>query len=30
MSGFEIVGVMLAGLPLVIKVAEDYKNGWSH
>lgn len=27
MSGFEIVGVILGGLPLVIKAAQDYKKG---
>jgi len=27
MSGFEIIGVVLGGLPLVIKAAEDYKKG---
>lgn len=27
MSGFEIVGVVLGGLPLVIKAAEGYKKG---
>ena len=27
MSGFEIVGVVLGGLPLAIKTAENYKQG---
>jgi hypothetical protein len=28
MSGFEIVGVILGGLPIVFKIATDYKKGF--
>jgi hypothetical protein len=28
MSGFEIVGIVLGGLPLIISVAKDYKEGF--
>jgi hypothetical protein len=28
MSGFEIVGVVLGGLPLIVKVAQDYREGF--
>jgi len=28
MSGFEIVGVVLGGLPLIIKAAQDYREGF--
>ncbi|CAG8953278.1 hypothetical protein HYFRA_00003485 [Hymenoscyphus fraxineus] len=28
MSGFEVVGVVLGGLPLLIKVAHDYREGF--
>lgn len=28
MSGFEVVGVILAGLPLILKVATDYKEAF--
>ncbi|KFY87148.1 hypothetical protein V498_07273, partial [Pseudogymnoascus sp. VKM F-4517 (FW-2822)] len=28
MSGFEIIGVILAGLPLILKVATDYKEAF--
>lgn len=28
MSGFEVVGIVLGGLPLIIKVAKDYREGF--